>query len=205
MSRTIKFSGYFILLFGLFIGSSFLLESCKGKGGDADLYEESDDTEYSSDEEIYDEYFESEEEASRAGVEVQDVGSSEADPEYQATEQDVTDYVEDFTFEATEEEKKAIDAGESIKPERTTTLSSSTSSAGGSYLVVAGSYLVRDNADNMVSKLSKMGYSGAEVIKFDEGKYHSVTAGRYESRSKADQIASALKTKGIDCYVHTRK
>jgi len=72
------------------------------------------------------------------------------------------------------------------------------------YLVVAGSFLVKENAVKMENKLSAMGYS-AEVRNFNYSQYHSVIAGRFDSKSSADRVAAQLKTKGISCYVHKRQ
>ncbi|WP_235299355.1 SPOR domain-containing protein [Portibacter marinus] len=210
MNSTIKYFLTLTLLLAIFLGTSFGLESCKGKKDQSDYYEDSDDDDYSSDEEIYDEYFESTEEASRAGVEVEYPANTEMDPEFQATEKDVVDYPkEDFSFEATETEKAEINAASkknSTTPKRSTNSSSSTTSnSGGNYFVVAGSYLIQDNASKMVDKLKNLGYGSAEVVKFDDSKYHTITAGRYNSYDEASRIASTLKQKGIDCYVHTKK
>lgn len=72
------------------------------------------------------------------------------------------------------------------------------------YLIVAGSFLVKDNADRLKNKLVKMGYT-AEVKSFDYSQYYSVIAGRYNSRSSANNIAAELKSRGIDCLVQKRK
>jgi cell division protein FtsN len=72
------------------------------------------------------------------------------------------------------------------------------------YLVVAGSFLVKDNADNMRQKLQNLGYS-AEVRNFNYSQYHSVIAGRYNSKSDADNTVAQLKNRGISCYVHKRQ
>jgi cell division septation protein DedD len=198
-----KIGGYTIMLFVIYIGSTTALESCKGATKGETIVEEGAEGDLSSDNEIYDEYFESDEAAAAEGIEVQDVGESVVDPEYKTTEQDnVDDYDEDFSFEANEKEKQAINTS-TPKPENKPT--AKYNSSGGNYLVVAGSYLIRDNAEKMVSKLKGFGYSGAEIVNFDESQYHSISAGRYASYDEAGKVAKALKNKGIDCYVHTKK
>jgi cell division protein FtsN len=72
------------------------------------------------------------------------------------------------------------------------------------YLVVAGSFLVKENAVKMQNRLIGLGYS-AEVRNFNYSQYHSVIAGRYSDQSKADRVVSALRNQGIQCYVHKRK
>jgi len=76
---------------------------------------------------------------------------------------------------------------------------------GGSYMVMAGSYLLRENADKMKKKLISLGYSQAEVVIFSASEYHSVIAVRFSSESRAQAAASELKRKGIDSFVKTNK
>ncbi len=75
----------------------------------------------------------------------------------------------------------------------------------GEYMVIAGSYLLEDNAKNMINKLKRMGYSNAEIVYFDQSQYHSICAGRYDSRSSAASTSSRLKNDGIDSYVHRKQ
>jgi len=86
-------------------------------------------------------------------------------------------------------------------PSRSTT----SSSYSGKYMLLAGSYLIEDNAQAMVKKLKKLGYDNAEMVIFDMSQYHSVCAGRYSSLSAAQQESGALKRKGIDNYVHRKQ
>lgn len=78
------------------------------------------------------------------------------------------------------------------------------SSGTGTYLVVAGSFLIKGNAESMQQKLKNMGYS-AEVRNFNYSQYHSVIAGRFDTKSSADRVVATLKSKGISCYVHKRQ
>ncbi|MDA9774325.1 SPOR domain-containing protein, partial [Saprospiraceae bacterium] len=75
----------------------------------------------------------------------------------------------------------------------------------GSYMVIAGSYLLEDNAKSMVKKLQGMGYANAEIVYFDQSQYHSICAGKYDSNGSAAKTASNLKSSGIDSYVHRRQ
>ena len=81
----------------------------------------------------------------------------------------------------------------------------SESTYSGKYMLLAGSYLIEDNAQTMIKKLKKLGYTNAEMVIFDMSQYHSVCAGRYTSLSAAQQESGALKRKGIDNYVHTKQ
>ena len=75
----------------------------------------------------------------------------------------------------------------------------------GDYMVIAGNYLVKSNADIMTQKLKDLGYSGAEIAVFDNSQYHTVIAGRYNSYQSASEVANAVKRQGIDCYVKKRQ
>ncbi len=202
MSRVLKIVGYTLILFVIYIASTSVLESCKGAVKGETVVEEGEDGEYSTDDAIYDEYFESDEVAKEMAA-VEDVAESTVDTKSQKAEQDdADDYDEDFSFEANEQEKKKINSS-TPKPVKKPAVTNS--SAGGSFLVVAGSYLIRDNAEKMVNKLKGFGYSGAEIVSFDESQYHFISAGRYSTYDAAGKVAKTLKNKGIDCYVHTRK
>ena len=103
------------------------------------------------------------------------------------------------------EEEKADDAREaSVEAEEKSrsTSGSSDFSSSQRYLVVAGSYKEKQNAEVMVEKLKGMGYDDAELFTFDFAEYYSVTAGRFATRDAANTVASKLKSKGIDCYSH---
>jgi len=88
------------------------------------------------------------------------------------------------------------------KPNNT---SSTKSTYSGKFMLLAGSYLIEDNAQIMVKKLKRLGYSNAEMVIFDMSQYHSVCAGRYSSLSSAQQESGTLKRKGIDNYIHTKQ
>lgn len=109
----------------------------------------------------------------------------------------------DYTAPPSEEPKpKATTTKTTSKPKITS--SNSNANSGGNYLVIAGSYLIEDNANSMVQKLNNKGFN-AEIVHFDYSQYHSICAGRYDSRSTAENTASSLKGMGIDAYVHTRQ
>ncbi len=76
--------------------------------------------------------------------------------------------------------------------------------SGGMYMLVAGSYLVNDNATAMKNKLNNMGYD-ASIVRFDGSSYYTVVAGRYDSNNSAQSASSDLNSRGIDNYVHKKK
>lgn len=75
---------------------------------------------------------------------------------------------------------------------------------GGKYMVMAGSYLLKENAQKMVTKLKAMGYSQSSVVVFSASQYHSVIAARYSSETQARTTATDLKQKGIDSFVKVK-
>jgi cell division septation protein DedD len=75
---------------------------------------------------------------------------------------------------------------------------------GGKYLVMAGSYLIRENAESMMKNLKKMGFTHTEVVIFDNSQYHTVLAGRYNDENSARQLVVQLKQKGVESYVKAR-
>ncbi len=72
------------------------------------------------------------------------------------------------------------------------------------YLVIAGSFGSKKNADSFVKTLKKKGYQ-AEVVNFINSQMHTVVAARYNSKSKAEATKQEMKNKKIDCYVYTKK
>ena len=81
----------------------------------------------------------------------------------------------------------------------------SSSSDGGNFMVIAGSYIINTNAENMVLKLKRLGYDKSEIVVFDMSQYHTVVASRSYNYDDALGIANELKSKGVDCYVHNKK
>jgi hypothetical protein len=72
-------------------------------------------------------------------------------------------------------------------------------------MVIAGSFLIKDNALDMKNRLSKLGYENSELVVFDLSQYHSVVASRYSTYEAALKISNELKRSGVDCYVHAQQ
>lgn len=75
----------------------------------------------------------------------------------------------------------------------------------GDYLVLAGSYKVRENADTEVQRLQKLGYENAEVSPFNRGAYAVVLVDRFTSANDAQALVKELKGKGVDSYVQEKR
>jgi len=87
-----------------------------------------------------------------------------------------------------------------VRPGRTEVVrKKSEAESGGKYKVMAGTYLVKENADKMVDRLRGMGYAQARVI--PKEKMFSVVAASYDSESKAREVSEELKRKQIDSFV----
>lgn len=70
----------------------------------------------------------------------------------------------------------------------------------GNYVVIAGNYLVESNADAMIKRLKKAGFSAEKVV-FNLSEFHTVIVGRYKDNASAAKTAANLKAKGFDVYV----
>ena len=90
----------------------------------------------------------------------------------------------------------------SVKPKETKLIDARFRNGdGGSFKVMAGSYLLKDNAAKMVKKLKSIGYKNAEIVVFNASGYHSVIACRHSSDRNARSAVAELKSKGIDSFI----
>ncbi len=94
---------------------------------------------------------------------------------------------------------------EAPEEEVTTPTSYDNTSARGSFLVLAGAFQYKANAEKLASKLKNLGYPDAEVTLFNRGKYAGVIVERFENVSNARSAVSKLKNNGIDAYVHKKR
>lgn len=83
-------------------------------------------------------------------------------------------------------------------------VNNSTSNSG-RYMVVAGSYRQRVNADNQVARLRKMGYNNTQVSLFDRGSFAVVLVDRFSSYGDAKRLVNELVGKGVDAIVDEKK
>ncbi|MEL7221236.1 MAG: SPOR domain-containing protein [Bacteroidota bacterium] len=81
---------------------------------------------------------------------------------------------------------------------------SSRSTSSGKYMVLAGTFRQRSNADNHAARLRKLGYSNTEVQLFDRGSYAVVLVDRFSSLSQAKSLVGDLAKDGIDALVSTK-
>ena len=208
MNRILRIVIYGVILFLVYLWISSVAQSCSNKKDADQVKSEQQEPSELSDQEIYDEYFESDEE-----VVEDNVTDSERYDDYDY-EEVITEGENEVGSEAstglldTEDFGDYEPAAEDQNPTRSNPGSETNSTLNendGKYLVIAGSYLIKENAEKMISKLKGLGYPDASIINFELSQYHSITAGRYFSYERAAEIARAIQAKGIDCYVHTRK
>lgn len=75
----------------------------------------------------------------------------------------------------------------------------------GDYLVLAGSYRIRSNAESEVRRLKNMGYSNARVALFNNGAYAGVLVDRFEAVGDANALSKELKGKRVEAYVQKKR
>ncbi|HHH53169.1 MAG TPA: hypothetical protein ENK91_05890 [Bacteroidetes bacterium] len=198
MERILKIlvTGIFVFLLILWIATVF--NTCnKDKKADvanselvADTLDESGDIDLTED--IFDE--DSSEVKSK-------ISSKLGENNSETSDENLDDFI-DYTGDSKEKPVKSK-AAKSTTPKAKQT-PKPVASSHGKYLVVAGSYLVEDNARKMKKRLYNLGYN-SEIVNFDLSQYYTVIAGRYNSRSDAQNTVNILKRNGIDSYVHKRK
>lgn len=208
MGRFLKIGVYVAVLFLAYLWIATVAKSCN-KQAAANAGNASNDTEMVDDyvdadsDEFEEDLFEDEEGSDLDETATTDGmgGGDDLDEE----EPSGIDYTEvDEIIERSHPVKKDVNTPPPA-PRKTTTSSTHTTNYSGKYMVLAGSYLIEDNARAMVKKLKKLGYNDAEMVVFNMSQYHSVCAGRYSSLSTAQQESGTLKRKGIDNYVHTKQ
>ncbi|MCB0542313.1 MAG: OmpA family protein, partial [Saprospiraceae bacterium] len=70
-----------------------------------------------------------------------------------------------------------------------------------SYHVVAGSFLMETRAQNQLSTLHKAGYTNAQIVRFPNSTYFSVSVGKFRTRGEADVLKRKLDRDKIDAFV----
>lgn len=78
---------------------------------------------------------------------------------------------------------------------------SATTSSAGKYMVLAGSFKQRANAETQVASLRKKGFANAQVSMFNRSAYAVVLVDRFDNYSAAKQLVADLKAKGVDALV----
>ena len=180
-----------ILLIAAFFAASLTWESCTSKKTRS-LDDKIEDTmEQHGSEEFF------EDDMDDDTYESEDQGVTDfSDDELDNTDVEYGDTDDKASYNEPEEEN--INTYEETQPVRRP-------SQPGKYLIVAGNFLVENNANEMVGRLVNLGYNSAEVAVFDYSQYYTVVASRSDDYALAKSLSNELKSKGVDCYVHTKK
>ncbi|NUQ23462.1 MAG: SPOR domain-containing protein [Saprospiraceae bacterium] len=135
-----------------------------------------------------------------------------------------TDYEEEPTKETTKSAKPATKETKTATKSATTTKSEpkpaasqrdegneepaasrSTSSSEGNYLVIAGSFKSKTNAENQVKRLHKLGYNDASVESFNNGALAVALVDRFSSQLDAQALKQELEAKGVEAIVKKKQ
>jgi SPOR domain len=74
----------------------------------------------------------------------------------------------------------------------------------GAYMVIAGSFASGDNANVLIAKLKKLGFTKAEAVKLENSANLYVVAGNYEFNGGAEAAVRTLKAEKLDGFVKKR-
>jgi len=194
MERILKILVIGIFAFLLILWIATVFNTCNNKNNDDNVQTEimEDSLNTTDDIDLTEDIFDDDTTASANEVSVS--GDKTNADQKNDKDEDFTDYTGETEVEKSNNKPKTEKA---IKPKQKSTYS-------GKYLVVAGSYLVRGNAEKMKKRLYDLGYN-SEIVNFNLSQYYSVLAGRFNSRKEAQNTVTILKRNGIDSYVHRKK
>ena len=74
-------------------------------------------------------------------------------------------------------------------------------SSSGEFMTIAGSFASKDNAEALVAKLKKMGFTNAEAVKMENSANTYTIAGYYKFKGGADAAVRTLKANKIPAIV----
>lgn len=109
---------------------------------------------------------------------------------------------------------KASDAGTSGSQPKTQAAPANTTPKGGTptsydadgeFMVVAGSFSQRYNAESQVKRLKGLGYQNARVESFNGGALATALVDRFDNYDRAKALENELKGKGVDCFVKKKQ
>lgn len=83
--------------------------------------------------------------------------------------------------------------------------SRSSSTSTGDYMVIAGSFKSKTNAENQVARLHKLGYNNASVESFNRGALAVALVERFSSQSEAQALKKELEAKGVEAIVKKKQ
>lgn len=69
------------------------------------------------------------------------------------------------------------------------------------YHVVAGSFLMEDRAQKQLGTIHSAGFKDAQIVRFPNSTYFSISVGKFKVRKDADALKKRLESSGIDAFV----
>jgi len=76
----------------------------------------------------------------------------------------------------------------------------------GDYMVVAGTFADRANAQEAADRIKKLGYSTVEIGRFNRGKFTAVIVARFDEQQDAAALVRDLKEQHqVDSYVQKKR
>lgn len=191
MSRTVKYLLTILLIIAAAMWILTVYRSCKAKENTTQTTNNLDATDHSSGSDAtLDELYEDEDENATTGeTSGETSGTDNSRDTDEAEENGTGDEDEGVTPSEFEEDSDVSVAGDGINRN------------GGEYLVVAGAFVSKRNAERYQKQLTRRSYD-SEIRVFLGSEYHSVIIGEYVSRSEASSIAKKL---GGEAYVHKKR
>ena len=75
----------------------------------------------------------------------------------------------------------------------------------GAFMVIAGSFSVKENAEAYADKIRNMGYTNVSIAPFNKGKINAVLVDRYDTESEAQAAVRELKKEHeVNAYVQKK-
>lgn len=114
---------------------------------------------------------------------------------------------EDRVEEDIVEEEEPIIADERFKEKgnQTRIITNTEKSTLSKYMVIAGSFSTIENARVSLEHTILSGFENAEIVHFDNSKFHTVCALRSDNEAEARRAITKLKAKKIDAFLHTAR
>jgi cell division septation protein DedD len=125
--------------------------------------------------------------------------STSSDDIFSTTPSKHTDYAAKLVGASS---KSAAKGGTTAKKHHATTI---IKKSGKGFLVLAGSFKDHAHAEEQLEKLQKMGYKGAEIVKFEKTDFETVCVAKFKTEAAAKKLDADLEKAKIDAYVHVKK
>ncbi len=197
MNKILKAIVYILILIFLYLWLSTVFDSCGNKTVDANADTESIIEEGLGDDDLVD--------LSSVVDEDDEFESEEEETSYEDQASNRTEDVSGDLTAPLEEDEEVEEPRSTRQADPAPAPRTYRADDSAPYLIVAGSFSQEGNANAFVDKLRRMGYREAEKVRFDDSKFYSVVAQRFGNKNTANSEARNLKSRGVDCYVHTRK